>query len=72
LSTDQQANLNLDPQDLVQPRVYLFDLTKPDAEPAVLIAPPGLAGGLAWSPDGKTLALGGSGAVHLFDMASLK
>jgi RNA polymerase sigma factor (sigma-70 family) len=71
LSADEYANYP-DPQDLVQPRVYLFDLTKPVAEPEVLIAPPGLAGGLAWSPDGKTLALGGSGAVHLFDVARLK
>jgi hypothetical protein len=34
----------------------------------VLIAPHGYVGGLAFSPDGKKLAFGGAGAVHLFDL----
>jgi WD40 repeat protein len=57
-----------DPKDYPQPRVTLFDLTGA-AAPRVLIAPHGFPGSLALSPDGKTLALGGSGAVHLFDLS---
>jgi WD40 repeat protein len=56
-----------DPQDLPQPRVSLIDLAG-EAPPRVLIAPHGFIGGLAFSPDGKTLAYGGVGAVHLFDL----
>ena len=56
-----------DPQDLPQPRVTLFDLTG-KSPPRVLIAPHSYLGGLAFSPDGKTLALGGLGAVRLFDL----
>ena len=37
--------------------------------PRVLIAPHGYVGGMAFAPDGKTLAFGGAGAVHLFDLA---
>jgi hypothetical protein len=33
--------------------------------------PHGHMGGLASSPDGKLLAAGGAGAVHLFDMSGL-
>jgi WD40 repeat protein len=64
---DQEGARDPDPRDLQQPRVTLFDLagTKP---PRVLIAPHGYVGGLAFSPDGKTLAFGGAGAVHLFDL----
>jgi WD40 repeat protein len=56
-----------DPLDLPQPRVTLFDFagTKP---PRVLIAPHGYIGGLAFSPDGGTLAFGSAGAVRLFDL----
>ncbi|MFO0807645.1 MAG: hypothetical protein U0746_03395 [Gemmataceae bacterium] len=62
-----------DPLDLPQPRVFLFDLTAAAAEPDVLICPHAYphgnaVGGLAFSPDGRTLAVGGTGAVHLFDM----
>ncbi len=56
-----------DPQDLPQPRVSLIDLSG-TSPPRVLIAPHGYVGGLAFSPDGKTLAFGGAGAVHLFDL----
>ena len=57
-----------DPLDLPQPRVYLFDLTKEGA-PEEMVCPHGWVGGIAFSADGKTLALGGAGAVHLFDMS---
>jgi len=57
-----------DPRDLPQPRVYLFDLTKATAEPENIVCPHGWLGGLAFSPDGKLLAVGSAGATHLFDM----
>lgn len=56
-----------DPRDLPQPRVSLIDLGG-DAPPRILIAPHGYVGSVAFSPDGHTLALGGAGAVHLFDL----
>ncbi len=56
-----------DPHDLPQPRVTLIDLAG-NLPPRLLIAPHGYTGGLAFSPDGKTLAFGGAGAVHLFDL----
>jgi WD40 repeat protein len=65
---DGQRVRDPDPKDYPQPRATLFDLTGA-AAPRVLIAPHGFPGSLALSPDGKTLALGGSGAVHLFDLS---
>jgi WD40 repeat protein len=61
-----------DPRDLLQPKVFLFDLAQGPGEPEVMICPQGHAGGLVFSPDGKTLAVGGAGAVHLFDMTAGK
>jgi WD40 repeat protein len=64
---DLKAFPEPDPQDVPQPRVSLFDLAG-NAPPRVLMAPHGFVGALAFSPDGKTLAFGSSGAVHLFDL----
>ena len=55
------------PEDLPQPRVSLIDLLGRRA-PRVLVAPHGYPGAVTFSPDGKTLAFGGGGAVHLFDL----
>ena len=57
-----------DIQDLPQPRVTLIDLTGKTPQ-RVLIAPHGYHHVLAFSPDGKTLALGSTGAVYLFDLS---
>jgi WD40 repeat protein len=56
-----------DPDDLPQPRVSLIDLTG-KTPPRMLIAPHGYLGNVAFSPDGRLLAFGGAGAVHLFDL----
>jgi WD40 repeat protein len=65
---DRKDFADPDAQELPQPRVYLFDLTVAGAEPEVVICPHGYLGGVAFSPDGKTLAVGGAGATHLFDV----
>lgn len=61
-----------DPQDLPQPRVTLVDLTDPEAKPRTLVAPHGYIGAVAFRPDGKQLAFGTAGGVHLFDLAKTK
>jgi hypothetical protein len=58
-----------DPLDLPQPRVFFFDLAK-GGEVAEIVCPHGWPGGVAFSADGKVLAVGGAGAVHLFEVAS--
>ena len=58
---------DVNPEDLPQPRIFLFDLaTRRLAEE--IVCPHGLWGGMAFSPDSRTLAAGGCGAVHLFNM----
>jgi WD40 repeat protein len=64
---DEERVHDPDPRDYPQPRVTLFDLAG-SAPPRVLVAPHGYVGGVAFSPDGKTLAFGSAGAVHLFDL----
>lgn len=56
-----------DPRISAWPRVTLIDLEENDP-PRILIAPHGWAISLAFSSDGKLLAFGGAGAVHLFDL----
>jgi WD40 repeat protein len=57
-----------DPANLPQPRVVLYDLAS--GRPVeTLVCPPGFPGRAAFRPDGKVLAVGGAGAVHLFDLA---
>ena len=56
-----------DPRDLPQPRVSLVALSG-GSSPRVLVAPHGYVGAIAFSPDGKTLAFGSYGTVHLFDL----
>ena len=66
-AADAAPGRDPDPQDFPQPRVTLFDLVG-TAPPRTLIAPHGFTGGVAFSPDGKTLAFGTSGGVRLFDL----
>jgi WD40 repeat protein len=61
---------NPDPADLPQPHVDLYDLSTGKLV-ETLVCPAGHASRMAFSPDGTTLAFGGSGAVHLFDIGDL-
>jgi WD40 repeat protein len=64
---DRENARESDPRDLPQPRVSLLHLDGATA-PRILIAPHGYVGALTFSPDGKMLAFGGTGAIHLFDL----
>jgi WD40 repeat protein len=59
-----------DADDLPQPRLLLIDLTDPKSKPQVLMLPGGMLGGAAFSPDGRTLAVGGAGGAHLIDVSA--
>ncbi len=58
-----------DPADLPQPRVVVVDLADPKAESRVMVLPRGAVGSVAFSPDGGTLVVGGSGGVRVLDVA---
>ena len=68
---EQEGNREPDPADLPQPRVTLYNLADEKAKPVVLMCPHGYVGSLAFRPDGKQLAFGSAGGVHLFDMSKL-
>ena len=67
--TDGDRSRDPDPLDYPQPRIYLFDLTKAKSAPEEIVCPHGWARSLAFSADGKMLAIGSTGAVHLFDVS---
>jgi DNA-binding beta-propeller fold protein YncE len=67
LKTDQDRARSQDPLDLPQPHVLLYDLTK-EEPPEEIVCPHGFVIGLAFSADDRTIAVGGTGAVHLVDM----
>jgi hypothetical protein len=67
IKSEQDRQRNPDPLEMPQPRVFLFDLTR-EVAPEEMVCPHGFIVSLIFSPDGKRLAVGGSGAVHLFDM----
>ncbi len=62
---------NPDPADLPQPRISLIDLTDAGKPPNVLIAPHGHCGSIAFLPDGKQIAFGSSGGLHIFNIEKL-
>lgn len=55
-------------RDWPQPVIHIYD-TQTRKEVVELVGPPGYCGVLAFSPDGKLLAHGSAGAVHLYDVA---
>jgi WD40 repeat protein len=62
---DRQPREEINPYDMPQPRIFLFD-RKANRGPEEVVAPHGFVGFFAFSPDSKTLALGSSGCVLLF------
>jgi WD40 repeat protein len=58
----------LDALDISQPRIHLIDLLSGQIR-ETLIAPQGFSMSLCFSPDSRTLAVGGHGRVLLFDVS---
>ena len=65
---DLKPREEVSPFDLPQPRIFLFDM-KTGGPPEEIVAPHGQIVGFDFSPDSKTIALGGTGCVWLFDVS---
>jgi WD40 repeat protein len=65
---DLKPREEVSPFDLPQPRIFLFDM-KAGGPPEEIVVPHGQIGRFAFSPDSKTIALGGTGCVWLFDVS---
>jgi WD40 repeat protein len=61
-------DLDPDPLDIAQPRIHLIDVLSGQIR-ETLVAPQGFSMSLCFSPDGRTLAVGGHGRVLLFDVS---
>src|SRR5262249_21700156 len=70
LPEDIRRGDDMDVLDVPQARIHLIDVAN-GAMRERLIAPQGIAMWACFSPDGKTLATGGSGRVLLWDLAKL-
>ncbi|MHB1421766.1 MAG: WD40 repeat domain-containing protein [Gemmataceae bacterium] len=64
---DLKPREEVSPFDLPQPRIFLFDM-KAGGQPEEIVAPHGQMVWFAFSPDGKTIAVSGTGCVWLFDV----
>jgi WD40 repeat protein len=65
--TGQERVREADPADLPQPRLHIVDVAT-GTERETLVLPNGVVGGVAFSPDGRWLAVGSYGAVQLLDL----
>jgi WD40 repeat protein len=65
---DLNPREEVNPFDLPQPRIYLFDM-KAGGKPEEIVAPHGQIVWFSFSPDSKTIALSGTGCVWLFDVS---
>jgi WD40 repeat protein len=59
------------PEELPQPRIHLVEVATGRVR-ETLVAPQAFPESACFSPDGKTLATGGRGKVHLWDVSDLK
>ncbi len=65
---DLKPREEVSPFDLPQPRIFLFDM-KAGGQPEEIVAPHGQIVWFSFSPDSKTIALGSTGCVCLFDVS---
>jgi len=65
---EQTGRTKLDVSLFPQFRLITLEWQDPQAKPVVLIGPRGSAMSIAVRPDGKQLAVGATGGVHLFDL----
>jgi len=66
----ENAGEDLDARDVPQPRILLLE-AETGAIRETIIAPQAFADAACFSPDGRTLATGGDGRIHLWDMSKM-
>jgi WD40 repeat protein len=66
----ENAGEDLDARDVPQPRIHLLE-AESGAIRETMIAPQAFADAACFSPDGRTLATGGDGRIHLWDMTKM-
>jgi WD40 repeat protein len=66
----EKGGEDLDARDVPQPRIHLLEAAT-GAIRETMIAPQAFADAACFSPDGRTLATGGDGRIHLWDMTKM-